>query len=48
MLYYAIQTQSQFRGTPSILLFGPDGELRAAQAGAVPTTSIEAYIAKNE
>lgn len=48
MLYYAMQTQSQFRGTPSILLFGPDGELRAAQAGAVPTTSIEAYIAKND
>ena len=48
MLYYAMQTGSQFRGTPSVLLFGPDGELRAAQAGAVPTSSIEAYIAKND
>lgn len=48
MLYYAMETGSQFRGTPSILLFGPDGELRAAQAGAVPTASIEAYIARSD
>lgn len=47
MLFYAAQTQSQFRGTPSILLFGPDGELRAAQAGAVPVESIERFIAQN-
>lgn len=47
MLYYSMQTQSQFRGTPTLLLFDPEGKLRAAQAGAVPTTSIEAYIAKN-
>jgi peroxiredoxin len=47
MLYYGQQTGARFRGTPSILLFGPDGELRAAQAGAVPTASIEAYIAQN-
>jgi len=47
MLYYSMQTQSQFRGTPTLLLFDPSGKLRAAQAGAVPTSSIEAYIAKN-
>lgn len=47
MLFFAAQTQSQFRGTPSILLYGPDGELRAAQAGAVPVASIERYIAQN-
>ena len=47
MLKYLILTQSQFRGTPSILLYGPDGTLRAAQAGAVPVTSIEAYIERN-
>lgn len=47
MLKYLILTQSQFRGTPSILLYGPDGTLRAAQAGAVPVASIEAYIARN-
>ena len=47
MLSYLVLTQTQFRGTPSILLYGPDGKLRAAQAGAVPVTSIEAYIARN-
>jgi peroxiredoxin len=47
MLYYSMQTQSQFRGTPTLLLFDPAGKLRAAQAGAVPTSSIEAYIEKN-
>ena len=47
MLKYLNLTQSQFRGTPSILLYGPDGTLRAAQAGAVPVASIEAYIARN-
>ena len=47
MLKYLILTQSQFRGTPSVLLYGPDGTLRAAQAGAVPVASIEAYIARN-
>lgn len=47
MRYYATLTGSSFRGTPTLLLFGPDGELRAAQAGAVPVSSIEAYIARN-
>jgi peroxiredoxin len=47
MLNYLMLTQSQFRGTPSILLYDPEGKLRAAQAGAVPTASIEAYIARN-
>ena len=47
MLKYLILTQTQFRGTPTILLYGPDGALRAAQAGAVPVASIEAYIARN-
>lgn len=47
MLYYLTLTQSPFRGTPTILLYGPDGKLKAAQAGAVPVEVIEAYIAKN-
>ena len=47
MLYYMNLTQTSFRGTPTILLYGPDGNLKAAQAGAVPVDSIEAYIAKN-
>lgn len=46
MAYYATLTESQFRGTPTLLIFGPDGELRAAQAGAVPITSIERFIAE--
>ena len=46
MLHYAMLTGAQFRGTPTILLYGPDGRLRAAQAGAVPVESIEAYIAR--
>ena len=40
-------TGESFRGTPSLLLYGPDGKLRAAQAGAVPVSSIDAYIARN-
>ena len=45
-LKYMMLTQSQFRGTPTILLYNPDGTLKAAQPGAVPVESIEAYIAK--
>jgi peroxiredoxin len=47
MRYYSTLTGSRFRGTPTLLLFDPDGALRAAQAGAVPVSSIEAYIARN-
>ena len=46
MLYYMNLTQEPFRGTPTILLYGPDGDLKAAQAGAVPVDSIEAYITR--
>ena len=45
-LKYMMFTQTQFRGTPTILLFNPDGVLKAAQPGAVPVESIDAYIAK--
>lgn len=31
-------------GTPSFLVFSPDGELRARQVGAVPAALIEAFI----
>ena len=44
--HFQVLTGSPFRGTPSILLFDPKGELRAAQAGAVPVSAIEAYIAQ--
>jgi len=46
MLKYMMLTESQFRGTPSVLIFAPDGSLQAAQAGAVPIASIEAFIAR--
>ena len=43
---YTELTGTRFVGTPSILLFDPQGELRAAQAGAVPVDAIEAYMAR--
>lgn len=46
MRYYAMLTQSNFVGTPTLLLYSPDGKLRAAQAGAVPVKVIEDYIAR--
>ncbi len=36
-----------FSGTPSFLIFSPQGELKAAQVGAVPTPLIEEFIQKN-
>lgn len=44
--YYSALTQSAFRGTPTFLVFDPQGELAAAQAGAVTPDAIERYIAK--
>ncbi len=38
-------TGEPFRGTPTFLLFAPKGELKAAQPGMLPATSVEAYIA---
>ena len=47
MRWYAAQTGSRFLGTPTILVYGPDGDLQAAQAGAVPPEAIEKFIAEN-
>ena len=44
-LYYAAMTQESLRGTPSFLVYDPEGELVAAQAGAVPVAAIEKFIA---
>ncbi len=44
---YQKYTGQYFAGTPSFLVFAPDGELKAAQAGAVPTKLIEDFIKKN-
>ncbi len=44
---YQKYTGQFFSGTPSFLIFSPEGELKAAQAGAVPTELIEDFIKKN-
>jgi len=44
---YQELTGSSFLGTPSFLIFSPEGELKAADAGAVPATVIEEFIAQN-
>lgn len=43
---YARATGEPLRGTPSFLLYAPDGTLAAAQAGAVKPASIEEYMAR--
>jgi peroxiredoxin len=39
-------TNDNFRGTPTFLVYGPDGTIRGQQAGAVPTDVIESFIAR--
>ena len=47
-LFYASLTKESLRGTPTFLVFDPDGELAAAQAGAVPVDSVERFIEKEQ
>ena len=47
MLHYMMLTESSFLGTPTLLMYNPEGKLMAAQAGAVPVESIERFIAQN-
>jgi len=44
---YTELTGESWYGTPTFLVFAPSGELKAAQIGAVPTSSIEKFIQKN-
>ena len=44
--YYGTATGQFFAGTPTFLIYAPDGELKATQAGAVPTSLIEEFIKK--
>lgn len=37
-------TNDNFRGTPTFLVYGPDGAIRGQQAGAVPTEIIESFM----
>ncbi len=45
--YYQLTTDSRWVGTPSFLIFAPDGELMAKQAGAVEVEIVENFIAAN-
>ena len=47
MRWFERQTGTRFLGTPTFLVYGPDGKLKAAQAGAVPASAIEKFIAEN-
>ncbi len=44
---YSQYSNSRWVGTPSFLLFNPQGEVLAAQVGAVPPDVIEDFIEKN-
>lgn len=43
---YSQLTGQRWVGTPSFLIYSPSGELRAAQAGAVPVNLIESFMKK--
>lgn len=45
-LFYQ-STGQHFAGTPTFLVYSPQGELKAAQTGAVPAELIEDFIGKN-
>jgi len=45
--WYQMRTGEAFRATPTFVLIDGKGEVRAAQAGAVPTKIIEDFIASN-
>ncbi|MDC1287439.1 TlpA family protein disulfide reductase [Gammaproteobacteria bacterium] len=45
--YFQVVTGSPWVGTPTFLIYGPDGSLLAKQAGAVPVDLIEQFIAAN-
>ena len=45
--YYQLTTGSRWVGTPSFLIFAPDGELMAKQAGAVEVEIVENFITAN-
>ncbi len=45
--YYQLITGSRWVGTPSFLIFAPDDELMAKQAGAVEVEIVENFITAN-
>lgn len=44
-IYYDM-TGNFFVGTPTIMVFAPDGNIRAADVGAIPPSLIEEFISK--
>ncbi len=47
MALYSQYSNARWIGTPSFLLFNPQGELLAAQVGAIPPKIVEDFIVKN-
>lgn len=45
--YYQLVTGSRWVGTPSFLIFAPDGKLMARQAGAVEVEIVENFVTTN-
>jgi len=45
--WFASLTGAHWIGTPTFLIYAPDGELKAQQVGAVPTPIIEDFIKKS-
>lgn len=45
---YRSLTGKPFRGTPSFLVFDPQGQLRAFQTGPVPTDMLDQFISRAE
>ena len=45
--FYTSQTGEAWVGTPTFMIYGPSGVLKAAQIGAVPPKIIEEYISNN-
>ena len=45
--FYEGLTSSQWIGTPTFLVFGPEGNLQAKQAGAIPVNLIEMFLEQN-
>lgn len=45
---YEIMTGESFRGTPTFVLFGPDGSIMANNAGPFPINKLDEFIARNQ
>lgn len=45
--WFVQQTGARWAGTPTFLIYGPEGELKAQQIGAVPVELIEDFISKS-